>query len=196
MFSEDFFLRHRHMPTDKICEKRIGIANPAKREERPGTYLAEVSLRRLGAKSSEPEQACLRVKYRELVGIGSLNRRALELSRNHKDIGSFAGGDRLAQQAGRQKPFLLKFARTIEHQDVQIPGKLSMLKTIIQNENVNLMFSFKSTPSNESIRTDAKYRPGAEAPLENLHFIAGPLGTLITATEDGDPLPLGQELLR
>src|SRR5260370_32109448 len=109
MISEDFFLRHRHMPTVKIGEKSIGIANPAKREERPGTYLAEVSLRRLGAKSSEPEQACLRVKYREFVGIGSLNRRALELSRNHKDIGSFAGRDKPAAPTRPQKPIPPQF---------------------------------------------------------------------------------------
>src|SRR5260370_4962202 len=103
MISEDFFLRHRHMPTVKIGEKSIGIANPAKREERPGTYLAEVSLRRLGAKSSEPEQACLRVKYREFVGIGSLNRRALQLSRNHHGLGSFAAGHRVSPHTPRDK---------------------------------------------------------------------------------------------
>src|SRR5258708_25820833 len=127
MISKDFFLRHRHMPTVKIGEKSIGIANPAKREERPGTYLAEVSLRRLGAKSSEPEQACLRVKYREFVGIGSLNRRALELSRNHKDIGSIAGSERLAQQTRPHKPLRPKISTTIQHQDLPIPGQPTVL---------------------------------------------------------------------
>src|SRR5258708_39793745 len=139
MISKDFFTRRRHIPTVKIGEKSIGIANPAKREERPGTYLAEVSLRRLGAKSSEPEQACLRVKYREFVGIGSLNRRALELSRNHKDIGSFPGGERLGPQTGPPKPFPLKFGRTIQHQDVQLPGKLAMLETNNHKEKDNWM---------------------------------------------------------
>src|SRR5580704_8755106 len=86
-----------HVPPGKIGEKRIGVANSAKRKERSGIDLAQVSLGRVRTESPESEQACLRVKYRAFVCVRGFSRWALEFSSNHQDIGSFAGGNGLTQ---------------------------------------------------------------------------------------------------
>src|ERR1700719_4522329 len=86
-----------HVPPGKIGEKRIGVANSTKRNERSGIDVAQVSFGRVRTKSPESEQACLRVKYRVFVCVRGFNRWALEFSTNHQDIGSFTGRNGLTQ---------------------------------------------------------------------------------------------------
>src|ERR1700733_15006338 len=67
-----------------------------------------------------------------------LNRSLVRTSRDNQNIRSPQSGNRLAQRPRGQHPLLLQIPRAIEHQDIQITRKLPMLKTIVEQKQIDV----------------------------------------------------------
>src|SRR5580704_12677520 len=90
------------------------------------------------------------------MSVAGFNVGAFGLARHNQNVGPAAGGNGLTQRSRRQKPLLLKFARTIEHQNVEIAREQEVLKTIVEKENVHGLLLFDSMALGKTIFADAK----------------------------------------
>src|SRR6266702_1243318 len=100
--------RQRNMPPLQVIPKGFGISNPTKG-----------------------------IKNGEFVRILSFYVRALRLARNNEKTCTAASRDRLPQNARREKPFVSELDGTVQHENVEVAGKLKVLKPVVQKKDVD-----------------------------------------------------------
>src|SRR5215472_10524902 len=126
-------------PAIHVGEKGIGIADSTENKYRLWRQFYGRQRFLACAEAPEAKQSCCSGKNRKLGKPlnGSLHTGLVIHARKHDEIGSMDRRKRFAQSSGREQHLLLQGTRRINHENIDIPGKLEMLEAIVKKKQID-----------------------------------------------------------
>src|SRR5579872_1112616 len=193
MISEDALPRNGNLPPAQITKEGLGIANTAECKERSVADFAQTMKISRSTMTTKTQQARFRVEDRIFVRVACLDVRAPDLARHHEDVCTVARGGRFAEDSGGEQPLVVKFARTVEHHNVNITRERKVLETIVEKEHVDRLLLFDTLTLGKTIFADAKRDAAQQTVLHEFDFIACASRAVIATAQNCDALSFGQK---
>src|SRR5690242_18186176 len=127
------------------------------------------------------------------MSIVRLDAGTFHLARYNEDIRAAAGGNGLTKKSGGKEPFVLEFPGTVNHDNVQITGEREMLKSVVQEKNVDRLLRLDSMAFSITIFADSERDPALETMLHHLDFVTRAARTTVATAENRHALAFLEE---
>ena len=184
-------------PIPEIAEERIRIAETAERKKWAGADFVGGEQGDLSAKPAKPKQSSGCGENRILVELPD----CLERSRccfgagKNNQVCAAHGRKWFPELASWQQRLPCKRPRNIHQKYIQVAGKLQVLKTVIQNKNIDGLLGFDSMAPGKAVLANAENDLALEAELHQFDFVAGPVCATVAPAQNRHALPFCKKLL-
>jgi hypothetical protein len=146
-------------PTVGICKECLRVPDPAEGKHWLGRKF-QVERYRLRFKSQPPvlDQAHGGRKNREFREFlnSSFDGELIVHASENNQIRPTNRGKRFTKTAAGEEKFLAEWPRCIDKEDIEIARKMQVLKTIVEQEDVNGLRGFELLACNEAVRSDTE----------------------------------------